>query len=96
MSEPHAPPTPPAPPVVDRWPTRRPPSPRAPRPSTDYADLKAAVDDERASTARKGIARSDCIALQFGKVGEERFHLDFRAPFTAFHAFAVVLCQFNL
>jgi hypothetical protein len=36
------------------------------------------------------------VLLQFGKVDEHRFHLDFRAPFTAFSAFAAALCQFDL
>jgi hypothetical protein len=35
--------------------------------------------------------------LQFGKVDEEnRFHLDYKAPFTAFSAFGAALCQFDL
>lgn len=34
--------------------------------------------------------------MQFGKVSEDRFHLDLRAPVTPFQAFAVCLCQFNL
>lgn len=38
----------------------------------------------------------ECL-LQFGKVDEEnRFHLDYKAPFTAFSAFGVALCQFDL
>lgn len=36
------------------------------------------------------------VLLQFGKVDEQRFHLDFRAPFTAFSAFGAALCQFDL
>lgn len=35
------------------------------------------------------------IQLQFGKVSDETFHLDFRPPITAFQAFAMVLAQFN-
>jgi tubby-related protein 1 len=38
----------------------------------------------------------DNIALQFGKVGEDTFHLDFKSPLTAFQAFALAICQFNL
>lgn len=38
----------------------------------------------------------DDIICQFGKVGEDRFHLDFKAPLNAFQAFALALCQFNL
>ncbi|KAL7484977.1 hypothetical protein ACHAW6_010579 [Cyclotella cf. meneghiniana] len=36
------------------------------------------------------------ILLQFGKVDDQRFHLDYRAPFTAFSAFGAALCQFDL
>jgi tubby-related protein 1 len=36
------------------------------------------------------------ILLQFGKVDEHRFHLDYKAPFTAFSAFGAALCQFDL
>ena len=35
------------------------------------------------------------IVAQFGKVGTDRFHLDFREPLTALQAFAIVLSQFN-
>ena len=38
----------------------------------------------------------DYIICQFGKVGEDRFHLDFRAPLNAFQAFGLALAQFNL
>ena len=38
----------------------------------------------------------DDIICQFGKVGEDKFHLDFKAPMTAFQAFGVALTQFNL
>ncbi|KAK1747622.1 tubby family protein [Skeletonema marinoi] len=34
--------------------------------------------------------------LQFGKVDDARFHLDFKAPFTAVSAFAAALAQFDL
>ncbi|OWY93704.1 hypothetical protein PHMEG_00036804 [Phytophthora megakarya] len=36
------------------------------------------------------------IYLQFGKVDEKKFHLDFRAPITPIQAFAAALAQFNL
>jgi tubby-related protein 1 len=36
------------------------------------------------------------ILLQFGKVDDQRFHLDYKAPFTAVSAFAAALCQFDL
>lgn len=36
------------------------------------------------------------IVCQFGKIGEDRFHLDFKSPLNAFQAFALALSQFNL
>ena len=36
------------------------------------------------------------VICQFGKIGEDRFHLDYKAPLNAFQAFALALCQFNL
>jgi hypothetical protein len=38
----------------------------------------------------------DNIVCQFGKVDEDVFHLDFKAPVTPVQAFAFALCQFNL
>ena len=38
----------------------------------------------------------DNILVQFGKIGDDRFHLDFKAPFNAMQAFALALSQFNL
>ncbi|KAG2768891.1 hypothetical protein PC129_g3756 [Phytophthora cactorum] len=35
------------------------------------------------------------IYLQFGKVNDKKFHLDFRAPITPIQAFAAALAQFN-
>ena len=35
------------------------------------------------------------LLMQFGKVGEDRFTCDFRAPLTPFQAFTIALCQFN-
>ncbi|OQS06832.1 hypothetical protein THRCLA_01133 [Thraustotheca clavata] len=35
------------------------------------------------------------VILQFGKVSDKLFHLDFRHPLTPFQAFAIALCQFN-
>uniref|UniRef100_A0A7S2V188 Tubby C-terminal domain-containing protein n=1 Tax=Fibrocapsa japonica TaxID=94617 RepID=A0A7S2V188_9STRA len=37
----------------------------------------------------------DYVVCQFGKVDEDRFHLDYRAPLNAFQAFALALVQFN-
>eukprot|EP00586_Coscinodiscus_wailesii_P007715 CAMPEP_0172521388 /NCGR_PEP_ID=MMETSP1066-20121228/292554_1 /TAXON_ID=671091 /ORGANISM="Coscinodiscus wailesii, Strain CCMP2513" /LENGTH=471 /DNA_ID=CAMNT_0013304295 /DNA_START=145 /DNA_END=1560 /DNA_ORIENTATION=+ len=36
------------------------------------------------------------LCLQFGRVGENRFHLDYRAPLNAFQAFGMALAQFDL
>jgi len=38
----------------------------------------------------------DDIVCQFGKVGEDKFHLDYKAPLNAFQAFSLALCQFNV
>ena len=38
----------------------------------------------------------DNVLVQFGKIGDDRFHLDFKAPFNAVQAFALALSQFNL
>lgn len=36
------------------------------------------------------------IVCQFGKVGENRFHLDYCRPLNAFQAFSIALTQFSL
>ena len=36
------------------------------------------------------------VICQFGKVDEDIFHLDFKAPMNACQAFSLALCQFNL
>lgn len=38
----------------------------------------------------------DDIIVQFGKVGEDKFVLDFKGPLNPYQAFALALCQFNL
>lgn len=38
---------------------------------------------------------TDNVVIQFGKVGDDHFHLDFRYPVNAFQAFAISLCHFN-
>lgn len=35
------------------------------------------------------------VVCQFGKVGEDRFHLDYKAPLNAFQAFSIALCHFD-
>ena len=44
------------------------------------------------------IAEDDAenVLCQFGKVDDDKFHLDFKTPFNAFQAFALALSQFNL
>jgi tubby and related proteins len=36
------------------------------------------------------------VILQFGKVDDDKFHLDFKAPFNALQAFAAALSQFSM
>lgn len=36
------------------------------------------------------------IIIQFGKVGDDRFHLDYKAPFNAFQAFALALTVMDM
>jgi hypothetical protein len=38
----------------------------------------------------------DVLSCQFGKVGADKFHLDYKAPLNAIQAFAVALCQFHV
>lgn len=38
----------------------------------------------------------DDVVFQFGKVGSDRFHLDYKTPLNAVQAFCLALCQFNL
>jgi hypothetical protein len=38
----------------------------------------------------------DDIVCQFGKIDDDKYHLDFKAPFNAFQAFSLALSQFNL
>lgn len=35
------------------------------------------------------------VVCQFGKIGEDRFHLDYKAPLNAFQAFGLALCHFD-
>mmetsp|Transcript_20105 Transcript_20105/g.28900 ORF Transcript_20105/g.28900 Transcript_20105/m.28900 type:complete len:598 (+) Transcript_20105:142-1935(+) len=35
------------------------------------------------------------VICQFGKIGEDRFHLDYKAPLNAFQAFSLALCHFD-
>jgi len=38
----------------------------------------------------------DDVVCQFGKVDQDVFHLDYKAPLNAIQAFSLALCQFNL
>lgn len=38
----------------------------------------------------------DDIICQFGKIGEDRFTLDYKEPLNAMQSFCIALCQFNL
>jgi len=36
------------------------------------------------------------VLAQFGRVSDDRFHLDFKHPFSPFQAFSMAIAQFNL
>ena len=38
----------------------------------------------------------DDVICQFGKVGEDKFTLDYKEPLNAMQSFCLALCQFNL
>jgi hypothetical protein len=40
-------------------------------------------------------AEPDNIICQFGKVADDKFHLDYKAPLNAFQAFCLALCHFD-
>jgi tubby-related protein 1 len=42
------------------------------------------------------LDQPDNVVCQFGKVGDDRFNLDFKAPICPLQAFSFALCQFNL
>ena len=35
------------------------------------------------------------VICQFGKIGDDKFHLDYKAPLNAFQAFSLALCHFD-
>jgi tubby-related protein 1 len=41
------------------------------------------------------VENSKSVRMQFGKVGRDRFTMDFKAPFTALQAFAVALSSLD-
>lgn len=49
-----------------------------------------------ASSSIHGSKAEPEVCLQFGKVDDKKFHLDFRAPLTPIQTFAIALAQFNL
>ncbi|KAJ0407178.1 hypothetical protein P43SY_001136 [Pythium insidiosum] len=55
----------------------------------------SSVASSAASTSIFGSSQPT-VTLQFGKVDETKFHLDFRAPITPIQAFAIALAQCNL
>ncbi|RRT39140.1 hypothetical protein B296_00047882 [Ensete ventricosum] len=42
-----------------------------------------------------GLGDEDTVLLQFGKVGDDMFTMDFRQPLSAFQAFAICLTCFG-
>ena len=38
----------------------------------------------------------DDVICQFGKIGEDKFTLDYKTPLNAMQSFCIALCQFNL
>jgi hypothetical protein len=40
-------------------------------------------------------AEPDNVICQFGKIAEDKFHLDYKTPLNAFQAFALALCHFD-
>ena len=44
----------------------------------------------------RNVDTPDDVICQFGKVGEDKFHLDFKAPISPFQAFGIALTQFNI
>lgn len=59
-------------------------------------EFSAANCPSLAPMLERESAGAATVCLQFGKVDEQKFHLDFRAPITPIQAFAIALAQFNL
>lgn len=60
------------------------------------AEFSTASSPSLAPMLERGSASAATVCLQFGKVDEQKFHLDFRAPITPIQAFAIALAQCNL
>lgn len=60
------------------------------------AEFSAASSPSLAPLLERESASAATVCLQFGKVDEQKFHLDFRAPITPIQAFAIALAQCNL
>ncbi|RWV87064.1 hypothetical protein GW17_00050984 [Ensete ventricosum] len=48
------------------------------------------------ATTDAGIGDGEMVLLQFGKVGDDMFTMDYRQPLSAFQAFAICLTSFEL
>jgi len=64
----------------------------APADSLEQNHSKSCMRHRRQTTLQ---AERDACILQFGKVGNDVFCMDYKAPMTAFHAFAIALTSFN-
>ena len=62
---------------------------RVTTPSVKNFQIVHTVDGETQS-------KTSDVIVQFGRVAENSFHLDFKKPFNAFQAFAIALAQFDL
>ena len=62
---------------------------RVTTPSVKNFQIVHTVDGETQS-------KTSDVIVQFGRVAENSFHLDFKKPFNAFQAFAMALAQFDL
>ena len=52
-------------------------------------------EDSEGEEGEKGGAPKDNVVLQFGKIHEDIFTMDFQWPFSALQAFAVCLSSFD-
>lgn len=61
--------------------------------SSSDKDNDSIIVEERNMNDR---CRNNDVILQFGKVGENRYHLDYRKPFNAYQSFALALSAIDL
>ncbi|TMW66972.1 hypothetical protein Poli38472_012088 [Pythium oligandrum] len=66
--------------------------------NVNSSSIQSSSPPASAASSRTTTPREDDpeVFLQFGKVDDKKFHLDFRAPITPIQAFAVALAQFNV